>query len=165
MYTSVPVSAAAPGIEVAPLIVIVPPVPKIEFPFKIIVPLPILVVFVDVLVSIVAVEAVDVPLMVRVTTVPLVDPPRPVADVSTPELTVAVPPLLALVFSVVVVTCAAPVWMVQRLALTSAIRAVAEYARFDIVSLSIINERWDRSEKSGFIKQLRRLTTQKVCFL
>ena len=124
-----------------------------DVPLMLVVPLPILVVFVG------------APLMVRVTTMPLIDPLRFVADVSTPELTVAVPPLLALVFSVVVVTCAVPVWMVQRLALTSAIRAVAEYARFDIVSLSIINERWDRSEKSGFIKQLRRLTTQKVCFL
>ena len=123
-----------------------------DVPLMLVVPLPILVVFVG------------APLMVRVTTMPLIDPLRFVADVSTPELTVAVPPLLALVFSVVVVTCAVPVWMVQRLALTSAIRAVAEYARFDIVSLSIINERWDRSEKSGFIKQLRRLTTQKVYF-
>ena len=80
---------------------------------------------------------------------PIVDPLRFVAEVSNPDPPTIATPLLALVLSVFVVTCAAPVWMVQRLAPNSRSRAVAVgllWVRFNMLSLSTINQRKDRSE-------------------
>lgn len=123
----------------------VDPVAVIE-PFNIIAPMPVpilLIVHADVEVELLKVSVpglicvtVSLPLNVpsgnvtaepfgEIFKVPIVDPLRLVVDAN-PEPPTVVPPLLALVLSVFVVTCAAPVWMVKRVAPSSTRRAVGE---------------------------------------
>ena len=69
--------------------------------------------------------------------VPIVDPLRLVVDAN-PEHPTVVPPLLALVLSVFVVTCAAPVWMVKRVAPSSTRRAVGEGVEKVLFCMSVL---------------------------
>ncbi len=91
----------------------------------------------------------DVPSGIVTAKVPIVDPLRLVVDAN-PEPPTVVPPLLALVLNVFVVTCAAPVWMVQRVAPSNRISPVAdgmEVRRFDMCALLSINKRCNDQKK------------------